>query len=314
VERGAVYDDGMNRVLVPYDFSPNARRACALAMQGFPFGTEVKLEMLHVVDEDLYENVLAHKYIPATDAIESYLGDELTRIRAELAVAHGEHSEQPKLLEPELSVVRGRPHVVIDDHLRQSDVVGALLGGQGHGGPTEKLLGRTAQRVIRHAEVPVLVVKRRHSLAPPTRLLSAVDWSQNSARALQLAANLREQQDGLLSILHVIDSPYVPYMQAFAHERDANDAVGKLRDEQLDRLGRFVVEALSEQGGVNDEVVTQAVVFGDPAITIASQASTLLAELIVVGAHGATDLSRFLLGSTAEKLVTASGTDILVVP
>jgi nucleotide-binding universal stress UspA family protein len=274
---------------------------------------DTQVEMLHVVDEDLYANVLANKFVPSTDAIDSYLGDELTRIRAEIAVTHGVHSEQPKLLEPKRTIVRGRPHVVIDDHLQAQGVIGALLGGQGHGGAAERLLGRTAQRVIRHADVPVLVVKRPHSLMPPTRLVAAVDWSSNSARALLFAARLREEQGGLLSVLHVIDSPYVPYMQAFAHERDAHEMLDRLRGVELARLGEFVDKTLVEFTG-SREAITQAVVFGDPAITIASQAQTLLADLIVVGAHGATDLSRYLLGSTAEKLVTAAATDILVVP
>lgn len=299
----------MKRVLVPFDFSPHSRRACALAMQGFPFGTDVEIELLHVVDEDLYANVLAAKYVPSEDAIDSYLGDELTRIKAELAVSHTA-DDQPQLIEPKKVIVRGRPHVVIDQHLRDSDVVGTLLGGQGHGGASEKLLGRTAQRVIRHAEVPVLVVKRPHAYNPPTRLLAPVDWSNNSARALQEGARLCAQRGGLLSVLHVIESPFVPYMKAFAHEHDAADAIERLRDEQLDRLGRFVDGAL--QGKLDN--VTQAVVFGDPAGAIAAQANTLLAELILVGAHGATDMTRYLLGSTAEKLVTAAPCDILVVP
>jgi nucleotide-binding universal stress UspA family protein len=303
----------MSRVLVPYDFSANSRRACALAMQGFPFGMDTEVEMLHVVDEDLYANVLASKFVPSMDAIDSYLGDEITRIRAEIAVSHGVHSAQPKLIEPKRTTVRGRPHVVIDEHLQAPGVIGALLGGQGHGGAAEKLLGRTAQRVIRHADVPVLVVKRPVSLMPPTRLVSAVDWSPNSARALLVAARLRDEQAGLLSILHVVDSPYLPYVQAFAHEPDAHGLLDHVHDEELVRLGEFVDKTLAELPG-SREAVTQAVVFGDPAITIASQAHTLLADLIVVGAHGATDLTRYLLGSTAEKLVTAAGTDILVVP
>lgn len=303
----------MNRVLVPYDFSPHSRRACALAMQGFPFGMDAQIEMLHVVDTDLYANVLAQKYVPDDDAIDSYLTGELTRIRAELAVAHSQHSEPPKLLEPKRVIVRGRPHAIIDAQLSEPDVIGGLLGGQGHGGATERLLGRTAQRVIRHADVPLLVVKRPHSLAPPTRLLAAVDWSENSERALLLAARLREEQDGLLSVLHVIDSPYVPYVRAFAHEREASEALDQLGDEQLARLTAFIEKALADRGGKPD-MLTEAVLFGDPAITIASQAATLLAELIVVGVHGSTNFSRYLLGSTAEKLVTAASADILVVP
>ena len=299
----------MNRVLVPYDFSHHARRACALAMQGFPFGSDVEIEMLHVVDEDLYANVLTSKYVPEDDAILSYMEDEITVIRAELAVALGERASA--LIEPKKTVARGRPHAIIDEHLSRGEVVGCLLGGQGHGGATERLLGRTAQRVIRHAEVPILVVKRPTSLTAPTRMLTAVDWSPHSKHALQQAAQLCKARDGLLSVVHVIDSPYVPYVRAFAHERDAREALDKLRDEQLERLGRFIEATLAEEGAPSD--LTKAVVFGDPAITIASQAATLLAELTVVGAHGATNLSRFLLGSTAEKLVTASSNDILVV-
>jgi nucleotide-binding universal stress UspA family protein len=303
----------MNRVLVPFDFSPHSRRACALAMQGFPFGMDVELELLHVVDEALYKNVLASKFVPDDAAIDSYLADELIRIKAELAVAHGQHSEQPKLLEPRRVVARGRPYQIIDERLHEPEMIGALLGGQGHGGATERLLGRTAQRVIRHAEVPVLVIKQPHSLAVPARLLVAVDWSDNSARALLTGARLCNAVEGLLSVLHVIESPYVPYVKAFAHERDAREALQPLHDQQLARLAQFVGETLAQLPTV-PESLTEAVAFGDPARAIAAQASALLADLVIVGAHGTANLSRFLLGSTAERLVTAAHGDILVVP
>jgi nucleotide-binding universal stress UspA family protein len=301
----------MNRVLVPFDFSQHARRALALALQGFPFGRDVEIEVLHVIDEELYDNVLSAKSIPSADAIDSYLSDELTEIQAELAVARAELG--PPLLEPKLAITRGRPYAVIDEHLQQDEVVGCQLGGQGHGGATERLLGRTAQRVIRHAQVPVHVVQHPRNLTLPTRLLAAVDWSENSARALRQAAKLRAELDGLLSVMHVIDSPYVPYVKAFAHETDARETIDQLRDEQVDRLHAFVAEALDEIGDAKDSL-TEAVVFGDPADTIAAQAMTLLAELVVVGAHGSSNLSRYLLGSTAEKLVTRARCDILVVP
>lgn len=303
----------MNRVLVLYDFSPHSRRACALAMQGFPFGMDAEVELLHVVDEALYANVLASKHVPDDDAIDSYLGDELIRIKAEIAVAHAQHPEQPQLLEPKRTIVRGRPYQLIEERLREPEMLGALLGGQGHGGATERLLGRTAQRVLRHATIPVLVVKHPHSLALPARLMTAVDWSDNSARALLIAARLANEVEGLLSVLHVIESPYVPYVKAFAHEQDARAALQPLHDKQLARLAEFVSETLAQLASM-PESLTEAVVFGDPPKAIAAQAAALLAELIVVGAHGSANLSRFLLGSTAERLVTAANSDILVVP
>lgn len=303
----------MNRVLVPYDFSMHSRRACALAMQGFPFGMDAELELLHVVDQALYGNVLANKYVPSDEAIDSYLAEDLLRIKAELMVAHGQHSEVPELLEPKRTIARGRPYQLIEERMREPELIGALLGGQGHGGVSERLLGRTAQRVLRHAAIPVLVVKHPHSLALPARLMTAVDWSENSARALLVAARLADEVEGLLSVLHVIESPYVPYVKAFAHEQDAREALQPLHDKQLARLAGFVSETLAQRPAM-PESLTEAVVFGDPPKAIAAQAAALLAELIVVGAHGSANLSRFLLGSTAERLVTAANSDILVVP
>ncbi|MFV8752140.1 universal stress protein [Nannocystaceae bacterium ST9] len=295
-----------DRVLVPFDFSAHARRALALAMQGFPFGRNVEIELLHVIDEGLYENVLARRHIPSDDAIAGYLHDELDRIRAELAISTG----GSELLTPAPHIVRGRPYAIIDARLREPEVVGVLMGGQGHGGGTELLLGRTAQRVIRHAEIPVLVVKQPEALALPTRLLAAVDWSASAARALQFGARLRGQIDGLLSIVHVIDSPFVPYVQAFASEHDADEALDQVHADQRDRLATFVRETI----GATERSVSEVVVFGEPGRAIAEQAARSSSQLVVVGMHGAANLSRFLLGSTADKLIAAAGCDVLAVP
>ena len=296
-----------DRVLVPFDFSPPARRALALAMQGFPFGREVTIELLHVIDEGLYENVLARRHIPSDDAIIGYLQAELDRIRAELMVSTGGEID---LLMPEPMVVRGRPYAIIDARMHEPEITGVLIGGQGHGGATERLLGRTAQRVIRHAEVPVLVVKQPDALALPTRLLTAVDWSESAGRALQFAARLRAQIDGLLSIVHVIDSPFVPYVQAFASEHDADEALDQVHADQRDHLGKFVNTTI----GAIDKSISELVVFGEPGRAIAEQAARSASELVVVGMYGSANLSRFLLGSTAEKLIAAADCDVLVVP
>jgi nucleotide-binding universal stress UspA family protein len=296
-----------DRVLVPFDFSAHARRALALAMQGFPFGREVTIELLHVIDEALYESVMARRHIPREDEVVGYLHAELDRIRTELTSSTAGASE---LLMPEPHVVRGRPYAIIDARLHEPEVVGVLLGGQGHGGATERLLGRTAQRVIRHAEVPVLVVKQPDAPALPSRLVAAVDWSACSGRALEYAARLRGRLEGELMIVHVIDSPFVPYVSAFASEHDADEALDQIHADQRDRLASFVGSTL----GAIDRSTSEVVVFGEPARAIAEQATRSSSELIVVGMVGSANLSRFLLGSTAERLIAAADCDVLVVP
>ena len=55
------------------------------------------------------------------------------------------------------------------------------------------------------------------------------------------------------------------------------------------------------------------VVDGSPASAVLEHAEKLGAELIVVGTHGRTGLSRLALGSVAEHVVRSAGCPVLVV-
>ena len=52
--------------------------------------------------------------------------------------------------------------------------------------------------------------------------------------------------------------------------------------------------------------------FGDPGREIAGFAETLHAELIVMPSHGRTGLSRFLIGSVAERVVRLAHCPVLI--
>jgi len=108
----------------------------------------------------------------------------------------------------------------------------------------------------------------------------------------------------------VIDSPFVPYVQAFASEHDADEALDQVHADQRDHLGKFVHTTI----GAIDKSISELVVFGEPGRAIAEQAARSASELVVVGMYGSANLSRFLLGSTAEKLIAAADCDVLVVP
>ncbi|MCA8832339.1 universal stress protein [Hymenobacter pini] len=61
--------------------------------------------------------------------------------------------------------------------------------------------------------------------------------------------------------------------------------------------------------------VTTALISGDAAHEIVEEARRHPAEIIVIGAHGQTGLTRFLMGSTAETVVrTAPCVTLLVKP
>ena len=79
---------------------------------------------------------------------------------------------------------------------------------------------------------------------------------------------------------------------------------------QLEALGRATLDGLAKQYGFgrHTEQVEE-----NPADVIVTRASSTNAEIIVMGSRGRSGLSRLVLGSTAEKVIRASETSVLVV-
>lgn len=120
------------------------------------------------------------------------------------------------------------------------------------------------------------------------QVLVATDFSPSSDRALEVAREYARGWGARLHVLHV-----VPLVQ---------DPVPQPR---LDELARAAGQGLPIQ---------TAVVSGVPAAEIVRYAARHAIDLIVVGTHGRTGVSRTLLGSVAERVVRTSPCPVLTVP
>ena len=81
----------------------------------------------------------------------------------------------------------------------------------------------------------------------------------------------------------------------------------------IDDLQRAAQSKLGEavtRFGIDGEAIVKA---GPAAQTIVDLAASAPAELVVVGTHGRTGLSRLTLGSTAEAVIRSATCSVLVV-
>ncbi len=292
----------MKHVLVAYDFSSYSRRALGLAMQGYPFGSDVELEVFHVIDEQLYENVLSKKAIPSEEAIRSYFEADIERAKSGLPTGG-----RPAV-EPTLVVKRGHPYEVILERLGENKSCGLLIGGQGHGGIEEKLLGRTARRALHHSQCPVYVTKKQEDVSIPRAALCATDLSEQSQLALQESRRLTTEFGISFSTIHVIASHYVPYLEKAVADENFAEELERILVMTEDDLVTFEKSALGEI-----ESDSRKVVIGDVHREIILEAENQAAETIVVASHQRTGLKRVLLGSVSEGLLDRSEKDIFVV-
>ena len=138
-------------------------------------------------------------------------------------------------------------------------------------------------------------------------ILVAVDFSDSSDNAFQMAMSLAEKYSARLLILHVINEPidlrgfYVPHI-----------SFEKL-EEEIEEGAKKMMESFCRQHIDTFETYEPLIVPGLPYEEIINQAQKFDADLIVLGTHGRTGLDHVLFGSTAEKVVRKSSLPVLTV-
>jgi nucleotide-binding universal stress UspA family protein len=140
------------------------------------------------------------------------------------------------------------------------------------------------------------------------RVLFATDFSRASVNALDTAVTLAKANRGSLTILHVI-APFTPIMP--------EHYIGTQTWEEIDLEGREWTKRelgkLTKKATKAGIRVTSLVAEGEPARQIVRTAQSWKADLIVLGTHGRTGLTRLFLGSVAIRVVAMAACPVVTV-
>ena len=165
-------------------------------------------------------------------------------------------------------------------------------------------IGPRTTRLARKVHSSVLSVRRR-SCVPYRRAIAAVDLSDSSAAAIDLAITLATGADTITAVASL--SSY--------DEMILSDA--GVSPEQLDRVRRARLSMLEERlekfrPPAGAGLVRTRVLDGPAAETIAEFARRRNADLVVVSSRGAGNSSMVLLGSIAEATMWSVPCDVAV--
>jgi len=145
------------------------------------------------------------------------------------------------------------------------------------------------------------------------RLLVPVDFTLFSEDALFFASELAEKTGAQLLVIHVIHDPFETpgfYAQKGKKKkflRNMEDAAEEMMDEFLKKMQKNHPEQMPIQKAI------PLLVVGTPATRIVEMAEKKRAKMIIIGSHGRTGLSHFLVGSKAERVVRLSPIPVTVV-
>lgn len=133
-----------------------------------------------------------------------------------------------------------------------------------------------------------------------TTVLFPTDFSHASDAALEHAQALAKQRQARLVILHV-EEPPLAY--------GGGELYYGLPEPSSERIMKMLEDVRPSDASVE---FTHKLTMGDPAAEIVRIAAEENADMIVLGTHGRTGMSRLLMGSVAEAVVRRSPCPVLV--
>jgi nucleotide-binding universal stress UspA family protein len=155
------------------------------------------------------------------------------------------------------------------------------------------------------AERPERLKRRERGMGSFEVVLLAVDKSEQSDRAVEVARDLARLSGGAVHLLHVLEREVVVGRGGGAFDLETEEDVEALVSKELSVL---------RDGGVEVKVDVRRGRLDETYRAILQVADDISADVIVMGSRGLTAFGALMLGSHTYKVLHASTRPVLVVP
>jgi nucleotide-binding universal stress UspA family protein len=152
-------------------------------------------------------------------------------------------------------------------------------------------LGSIAEKVSRHADVPVLITGEKRKVST---ILVAFDGSEDAEKALSYAEALAKKTRAKMTLLYVQEP-----------------GLFKLKPETVKQIGAKILSKATKK--IKGIEFNQRIESGDPSKIISQIAEKEDYDLIAMGSKGQGGIRRFLLGSVSEHVLHYSNHAVLIV-
>lgn len=144
--------EDIKKILVPVDFSSTSNKAFIFA-RGMAGRLGSELHLVHVLDTEFLSGAVHITIEPLEESVAKW------QKRAEEKLSTVYHDEGSDTLSGEIHIRKGKPHEEILDLAGELGADLIVIGSHGRKGLERAIFGSVAERVVRMADIPVLIVK-----------------------------------------------------------------------------------------------------------------------------------------------------------
>ena len=264
----------IQKLLVPTDFSPQALNALKAAAQ-LARRYKADIYLLHLLE---MPEVLI-------DGLSAQHQSQLPEALYYMKLAHKKFTEILKapflqgLTIHETAEFDGAFEGIMT-YVKKYNIDAIVMGSHGTSGIQELFIGSNTEKVVRHSEIPVFVIKNELDIFKIRNFVFATDLQEDNIEALQEAFKFARSEDASLHML------YVNTPNRFKTTQEITS----------------ICKGFLKNLGQKSQKLT---IYNDLSVErgILNFAESIKADLIGIGTHGRKGLAHFLNGSISEDLV-----------
>jgi nucleotide-binding universal stress UspA family protein len=285
---------GAMNILVPIDFSELSEKALQVASAFAKlFNGKITPFHAHVPISELDEPYGLGMSSPAYEdfgKLEENLKGRLNDI-AEKNVS--------KSMLNDSEVVFGNPSQSIIDASEDFDYV--ILSTHGRTGFSRFILGSVAEKVLRLAHTPVMVVEDESDVDGFKKLLVTTDFSENASSVYPYAIQIAKKTNAKVDLIHVLSFDQFD-------EEESDLSLKNIREQRLKVLEKERFHEI--EGQISSKVIVSQV---SPHEAIYKYVKENSYNLILMATVGRTGINYLMMGSTTANLVRHVKTAVLSV-
>ncbi len=267
----------MKTILVPTDFSARAEEALNFAVQ-FSERVGGAIKLMHIVDFPSGSfNTMGE--VDNMDPEIIFQGEYLRGVHERLEEIKERYSDY----DIQAKIKYGNPYTSISSEISEEEVDYIVMGSNGASGLKEVFIGSVAEKVIRNASCPVIVIKGPVRLSEMKSFVFASDLSEEQDF---IASKAKDFQELLGLNMHVLTVKTPHNMRA---EFETKKKMSEFAERNF--LEKYTTNTINAD--YSDEGIVDF-------------AEGINAGMILMGTHGKTGLAHIFGGSRAEDVANES--------
>jgi len=235
----------MKNIIVPTDFSDNAKKAFHYALK-IAVRTGAKIHLIHAF------TLLENTFIDRKSLRDAWNEEQEQKKRALLLQMTEDAKEIQPMVETLPLLYIGSTETVLITYAKEQGADLIVMGTQGASGLAAVLVGSVAASIISQSEVPVLAIPKDYPGEEPQSIILTIDRMDQDTDQLQMAATLAKEFDIPVKVILFFNEN-----ESFPAKKEFTEKLDRFADKMREAFPDITIQSETLEGDNFEEDIQE---------------------------------------------------------